>query len=101
LVAAIRHHRDLANRLDLVESVDGIGLPTAIAILVRLPEIGKITREQAAALAGIAPYDDDSGEQVGVRHIDRGRERLRRALLPQPCQRRFAGTSNSLPFTDG
>src|SRR3984893_17391261 len=80
LVAAIRAHRDLAERLDLIESVDGIGLPTAVAILVRLPEIGRITREQAAALAGVAPYDDDSGEQVGIRHIDGGRERLRRAL---------------------
>jgi len=47
---------------------------------VRLPEIGRITREQAAALAGVAPYDDDSGEQFGIRHIDGGRERLRRAL---------------------
>src|SRR5882724_6705418 len=63
LVAAIREHRDLAERLDLINSVDGIGLPTAVAILVRLPEIGRITREQAAALAGVAPYDDDSGEQ--------------------------------------
>ena len=80
LVATIRQHRDLAERLDLIESVDGIGLPTAVAILVRLPEIGKITREQAAALAGVAPYDDDSGEQIGVRHIDGGRQRLRRAL---------------------
>ncbi len=80
LVAAIRQHRDLADRLDLINSVDGIGLPTAVAILVRLPEIGRITREQAAALAGVAPYDDDSGGQVGVRHIDGGRERLRHAL---------------------
>ncbi len=80
LVAAIREHRDLAERLDLIESVDGIGLPTAVAILVRMPEIGRITREQAAALAGVAPYDDDSGEQVGIRHIEGGRERLRRAL---------------------
>jgi transposase len=80
LVAAIRKHRDLAERLDLISSVDGIGLPTAVAILVRLPEIGRITREQAAALAGIAPYDDDSGEQTGIRHIEGGRERLRRAL---------------------
>jgi transposase len=80
LVAAIRRHSDLAKRLDLINSVDGIGLPTAVAILVRLPEIGQITREQAAALAGLAPYDDDSGEQIGVRHIDGGRERLRRAL---------------------
>lgn len=80
LVAAIREHRDLADRLDLIYSVGGAGLPTAVAILVRMPEIGQITREQASALAGLAPYDDDSGKHVGVRHIDGGRKRLRRAL---------------------
>ncbi|MEH2489242.1 IS110 family transposase [Bradyrhizobium sp. AZCC 2230] len=80
LVAAIRKHRDLAARLDLIYSVGGSGLPTAVAILVRMPEIGQITREQAAALAGLAPYDDDSGDRVGARHIDGGRERLRQAL---------------------
>ena len=80
LVASIRKHRDLARRLDLINSVAGIGLPTAVAILVRLPEIGRITREQAVALAGLAPYDDDSGERAGVRHIDGGRKRLRRAV---------------------
>ena len=81
LALAIREHRDLAERLDLIASVDGIGPPTAVAILVRLPEIGRISREQAAALAGVAPYDDDSGKQIGARHIDGGRQRLRRALF--------------------
>jgi transposase len=80
LIASIRKHPDLAKRLDLINSIDGIGLPTAVAILVRMPEIGQMTREQAAALAGLAPYDDDSGEQVGTRHIEGGRQRLRRAL---------------------
>jgi transposase len=80
LVAAIREHRDLAQRLDLICSVGGAGLPTAVAVLVRMPEIGQLSREQAAALAGLAPYDDDSGEQIGARHIDGGRKRLRRAL---------------------
>lgn len=80
LIAAIRRHRDLAARLDLIASVDGVGLRTAVAILVRMPEIGRVTREQAAALAGLAPYDDDSADQVGVRHIDGGRERLRGSL---------------------
>src|SRR5262249_27654126 len=80
LVAAIRQYKDLATRLDLIESVDGIGLPTAVAILVRLPEIGRLNREQAAALAGLAPYDDDSGNHAGERHIAGGRERLRKAL---------------------
>jgi transposase len=80
LVAAIREHRDLAQRLDLIYSVSGAGMPTAVEILVRMPEIGQLSREQAAALAGLAPYDDDSGKQVGARHIDGGRKRLRRAL---------------------
>ena len=80
LVAAIRQYPDLAERLDLIHSVDGIGLPTAVAILVRMPEIGRVSREQAAALAGVAPYDDDSSDYVGVRHIEGGRKRLRGAL---------------------
>ncbi len=80
LVAAIRRHPDLAARLKLIGSVSGAGLPTAVAILVRMPEIGQLPREQAAALAGLAPYDADSGDQVSVRHIEGGRERLRRAL---------------------
>jgi len=80
LVAAIRQHPDLADRLDLIVSVEGVGLRTAVAILARMPEIGRITREQAAALVGLAPYDDDSSDHVGVRRIQGGRERLRKAL---------------------
>jgi len=80
LLAAIREHRDLAERLDLIHSVGGAGLPTAVVVLVRMPEIGQISREQAAALAGLAPFDDDSGEHAGARHIDGGRKRLRDAL---------------------
>jgi transposase len=80
MVAAIRKHHDLAERLDLITSIEGIGLPTAVAILVRMPEIGRITREQAAALVGVAPYDNDSGEHRGARRIWGGRHRLRKAL---------------------
>src|SRR5206468_8922609 len=77
VAADLRQHADLAKRLDLILSVDGVGLPTAVAILVRMPEIGTVTREQAAALVGLAPYDDDSADYVGQRHIAGGRERLR------------------------
>jgi transposase len=80
LLAAIRRHPDLGERLDLIASVDGIALRTAAAILVRLPEIGRLSREEVAALAGLAPYDDDSGEQEGIRHIAGGRARLRNGL---------------------
>jgi len=80
LLAAIREHRDLAERLDLMNSVEGIGPKTAVAVLLRMPEIGRLTREQAASLAGLAPYDDDSGERRGARSIAGGRERLRTSL---------------------
>jgi transposase len=81
IVAALRAHDDLASRLDLVGSVPGIGERTAVAIVVRMPEIGRISREQAAALAGLAPFDRDSGTHKGQRHIEGGRARLRRSLF--------------------
>jgi transposase len=81
LVAALRLHDDLAERLDLVLSVPGIGERTALSLIIRLPELGQISREEAAALAGLAPFDDDSGKHKGQRHIAGGRARLRRALF--------------------
>jgi len=76
----LRAHHDLARRLDLVLSVPGIGVRTALALVIRMPELGRISREEAAALAGLAPFDDDSGKYKGQRHIAGGRGRLRRSL---------------------
>jgi transposase len=73
-------HDDLARRLALVLSVPGIGERTALALIIRMPELGRISREEAAALAGLAPFDDDSGRHKGQRHIAGGRGRLRRSL---------------------
>ena len=80
IVTQLRAHDDLARRLDLVLSVPGIGERTALALIIRMPELGRISREQAAALAGLAPFDDDSGKYKGQRHIAGGRGRLRRSL---------------------
>jgi len=77
----LRAHRDLAARLDLVLSIPGIGERTALALIIRMPELGRISREEAAALAGLAPFDDDSGKHKGQRHIAGGRKRLRRSLF--------------------
>jgi transposase len=77
----LRAHRDLAARLDLVLSIPGIGERTALALLIRMPELGRISREEAAALAGLAPFDNDSGQQKGQRRIAGGRARLRRSLF--------------------
>lgn len=77
---ALRAHQDLARRLELVLSIPGIGLRTAIALIVRMPELGQVSREEIAALAGLAPYDNDSGKHKGKRHIAGGRDRVRRSL---------------------
>jgi transposase len=80
IVKELRVHDDLSRRFALVLSVPGIGQRTAVAIVVRMPELGRISREQVSALAGLAPYDNDSGTHRGQRHIAGGRKRLRRSL---------------------
>ena len=81
LAKRLRAHSDLARRFDLVLSIPGIGERTALALIIRMPELGLISREEAAALAGLAPFDDDSGKHKGQRHIAGGRGRLRRSLF--------------------
>ena len=80
IVRQLRLHDDLANRFKLVLSIPGIGERTALALIIRMPELGRISREEAAALAGLAPFDDDTGTHRGERHIAGGRGRLRRSL---------------------
>jgi len=80
IAAALHSHEDLGRRLDLVLSVQGIGKRTAIAIVVRMPELGQVSREEITALAGLAPFDNDSGKYKGQRHIAGGRDRVRRSL---------------------
>lgn len=77
----LRQHPDLAERLALLISIQGIAERTAVAIVIRIPELATLSREQAAALAGLAPFDHDSGTHKGERHIAGGRARLRRALF--------------------
>ncbi len=69
-----------ANACRLMRSVKGIGTMTPLALLAYLPELGSVPRETIAALAGLAPYDRDSGTSKGRRHIAAGRSEARRAL---------------------
>src|SRR5258708_12264672 len=55
LVAAIREHRDLAERLDLIYSVSGARVPTAVAILVRMPQIPQTPPTHPPPLAPLPP----------------------------------------------
>jgi transposase len=69
-----------AEKTERLISVKGIGTVATASLLVYLPELGELNRRQVAALAGIAPCNDDSGNHSGKRQIYGGRARLRRAL---------------------
>jgi transposase len=60
--------------------VQGMGVLTAATCLALCPELGALSRNQAAALLGVAPFNEDSGDTKGQRHIIGGRMRLRNAL---------------------
>jgi transposase len=80
LLAELDAHADLGRKVELLASIDGVGKRTALAMLIHMPELGTLSREEATSLAGLAPFDDDSASRSGPRHIWGGRHRLRRSL---------------------
>jgi transposase len=63
-----------------LQAVPGIGPVTRASLMAYLPELGTLDRRQVAALAGLAPYNVDSGRWSGKRAIRGGRAALRRVL---------------------
>lgn len=80
LLKRIKARPDLARRYDLLRSLRGPGPVTAASLVIRMPELGCLERGQAAALIGVAPFDRDTGQHKGQRHIWGGRSRPRRML---------------------
>jgi transposase len=71
---------DLKARCTKVQTVKGVGAVTARVLVTELPELGHATRRQIAALVGVAPFNDDSGQHQGLRYIRGGRASVRRTL---------------------
>jgi transposase len=65
---------------DLLQSVKGVGATVSRTLLGYLPELGKLTRKQIAALVGLAPFNNDSGKRSGKRSIWGGRSEVRAVL---------------------
>jgi transposase len=76
----IAEHRRLERIYEILTSVPGVGPVTAAVVMGHMPELGTLSRQAVAALAGLAPYNDDSGSQRGRRHIRGGRTAVRTAL---------------------
>jgi len=73
-------YSDLSKKVDLLVSIPGVNLITALSVLLEMPELGKVNRKEIAALAGLAPFNRDSGQFRGRRGIWGGRKKVRQAL---------------------
>jgi transposase len=76
----IQEDETLRQRSARLEQVCGVGAITTATLLAEMPELGTLSDERAAALAGVAPYNKDSGPVRGIRCIRGGRASVRRAL---------------------
>lgn len=65
---------------DLLRSVPGVGQVTSYTLIAEFPELGSLSRKQAAALCGLAPFNVDSGTSLGRRRIWGGRASVRSVL---------------------
>ena len=70
----------LKSQSERLQQVKSIGPVTASTLLAELPELGTLSRNESGALAGVAPYNRDSGAHCGRRTIRGGRVRVRRVL---------------------
>lgn len=78
---AVRSSPAWREKEDLLASVPGIGPVIARTLIAELPELGRLTRKQIAALAGLAPWTRQSGKWRGKSFIGGGRTTVRTALF--------------------
>ena len=80
IAAALAQCPQLAAAERRLRSVPGVGRITAVTLLALMPELGTRSPKTLAALAGLAPFNLDSGAMRGQRRIRGGRRRVRQAL---------------------
>jgi transposase len=76
----IKSSPSFQSKVSRLQDVQGIGEITASSLLALMPELGSLSDSQAASLAGVAPFNHDSGQFRGQRHIRGGRSQVRSVL---------------------
>jgi len=76
----IKAEQEIADDARLMRSLPGVGPVACTQFIAKMPELGHVGAKQIAALAGLAPFNVDSGTFRGKRKIAGGRKRVRDAL---------------------
>lgn len=93
MLAIIRNDLHLWRRLQIISSIPGIGVITAIALIVEIPELGALKAKQAASLSGLAPHPREPGQWKGTRFIQTALREWAHAGAYQTSEQR----KNNLP----
>jgi len=80
ITTLIMQDQERCQKAQKLTTVKGVGERTAALLLAQMPELGTLNRREAAALAGLAPFNRDSGTMRGKRTIFAGRRAVRRGL---------------------
>lgn len=80
LKQSIQQDDECQRKMKILTSAKGIGTVTATNLIATLPELGNLTNKQITAMAGLAPYNRDSGQYRGQRKIHGGRAAVRQSL---------------------
>lgn len=76
----IEKNKELSDKSELLATTKGVGVVTAAILITELPELGKLSHKEIAALVGVAPLNRDSGTMKGKRSIWGGRGSVRTSL---------------------
>lgn len=80
LLSLIQSQPELYARYERLQTMKGVGPKLAMTLLAELPELGKATKKEIAALVGVAPMTNESGKFKGKSFIRNGRQSVRKAL---------------------
>jgi transposase len=81
ITALIRDCKALDRAVNVLRTIVGLGIKTAAALIALMPELGSISRQKAAALAGLAPHPNQSGTKDAYRPVRGGRPEIKRLLF--------------------
>ncbi len=76
----IQQSPELSAKAHKLTAICGVGERTAALLLAQMPELGQLNRREVAALAGVAPFNRDSGKLRGKRAIYGGRRQVRHGV---------------------
>lgn len=80
ILGQVAQDAELKDKVTRLDGIKGVGEVTAINVLVHMPELGSLTSKEVSALAGVAPFNKDSGQSKGKRKTWGGRSQARTAL---------------------